>query len=52
MHSILARFESSGFWLWEHLEAYVYVAPVDNEEMFHPSIFGCLSEYPQLPWHF
>jgi hypothetical protein len=35
MASTLARFESSGFFLWGHLKSLAYAAPIDNEEALH-----------------
>lgn len=31
-------FESSGFFLWEHLKSLAYAAPIDNEEALHRRI--------------
>jgi hypothetical protein len=36
--STLAKFESSGFFLWGHLKSLAYAAPVGNEEALHHRI--------------
>jgi hypothetical protein len=38
MASTLARFESSGFYLWEHLKTLAYAAPVYKEATLHHRI--------------
>jgi hypothetical protein len=38
MASMLARFKSSGFYLWGHLVTLAYAASADNEEALHNHI--------------
>jgi hypothetical protein len=51
MASTLARFESSGVYLWRYLETLMYIAPVDNEEALHHHIVDAcqtIHNYPSI----
>jgi hypothetical protein len=56
MASTLTRFESTGFYLREHLKTLVYKAPVDNKEaLHHHTVDACqtIHNYPgifELMW--
>jgi hypothetical protein len=46
-----ARFQSSGFYLWEHQKILVYTAHIDNEEaLHHRTVDACqiIRNYPDI----
>jgi hypothetical protein len=47
----LVRFESSGFYLWEHLQSLMYAAVVDDEEALHRRAVNACQTIRNYPGH-